>query len=74
MRRLQVLILTGVIAFPWWSHASINDVDELVESVAVEEEEAVVPAGAIQGLERGRRGVADVDSGDEVHRLSPRRR
>ena len=36
MRYLQVLILTGAIAFPWWSHASIDDVDELVESVRQE--------------------------------------
>jgi len=36
MRSLQILILTGAIALPWWSHASIDDVDELVESVRQE--------------------------------------
>jgi len=36
MRYLQVLIFTGAIALPWWSHASIDDVDELVESVRQE--------------------------------------
>ena len=36
MRYLQVLIVTGAIALPWWSHASIDDVDELVESVRQE--------------------------------------
>ena len=36
MRYFHVLVVTGVIALPSWSHASIDDVDELVESVRQE--------------------------------------
>ena len=36
MRHILALIVTGAIVFPWWSYASIDDVDELVESVRQE--------------------------------------
>ena len=36
MRYLPILICAGAIAFPWCSHASIDDVDERVESVRQE--------------------------------------
>ena len=36
MRCLQVLVVSTAIAIPWWSHASVEDVDALVESVRQE--------------------------------------